>query len=99
MLNSQLQKMLASVQKNKAALEQKIKTIQETEFKSVVGNGLIEVVMNGKYEIVKCDIDQKALSDKDTVEDLVISAVNDVLSQISSELERAQKELIPRGLF
>lgn len=91
-LMRQAQKMQEEMAKTK-------KEIEESEFLSSVGGGMVEVKMMGD-RTMKSILIKKEVVDPDDVEmleDLIISAVNDVLGQIS----RKEKESMPNmpGIF
>ena len=91
-LMRQAQKMQEEMAKTK-------KEIEESEFSSSVGGGMVEVKMMGD-RTMKSILIKKEVVDPDDVEmleDLIISAVNDVLGQIS----RKEKESMPNmpGIF
>jgi len=69
-----MSKMLEGMQENagklQAELESKIFNVKS-------GGGMIEVVMNGKGEVVDINIDDSLLSDKDSLQILLIGALND----------------------
>jgi DNA-binding YbaB/EbfC family protein len=74
-LMKQAQRMQRQMEENKKALEEK-------EFKATAGGGAVEVVMTGAHEMKSITIDP---DDVETLQDMIIIAVNDVLKQISDE--------------
>ena len=53
-------------------------------------SGLVKIEMNGKKEVLKLEIDKSALKDEDDLEmleDMILIAFNDVLSQIDKKTE------------
>ena len=50
-------------------------------FTSKVGGGMIEMSVNGNSEVIDLQIDDSLLEDKDSLQILLISAMNDVLKQ------------------
>jgi len=50
-------------------------------FTSKVGGGLIELSINGNSEVTDLQIDDSLLADKDSLQVLLISAMNDVIKQ------------------
>jgi DNA-binding YbaB/EbfC family protein len=50
-------------------------------FTSKVGGGMIELSINGNSEVVDLQIDDSLLEDKDSLQILLISAINDVIKQ------------------
>lgn len=72
----QAQKMQEEMEKIQAEIEEK--TVESTS-----GGGVVKVVVNGKKELVYLNISPEAVDpdDVETLEDLVIAAVNDALKQ------------------
>lgn len=94
----QAQKMQEQMTKIQEEVEQK--TVE-----SVAGGGMIKVVANGKKEILSIKIDPEAVDpdDTETLEDLVMVAVNDVIKKADDMMNEAMESLtgglnIP-GLF
>lgn len=91
-LMRQAQKMQEEMAKAKQELE-------ETEFSSSVGGGMVEVKMMGDRSLKSISIKPEVVDpdDVEMLEDLIVSAVNDVLGQIS----RKEKETMPAvpGMF
>ena len=50
-------------------------------FTSKAGGGMVEVSINGNSEVVDLKIDDSLLDDKDSLQILLISAMNDVIKQ------------------
>jgi DNA-binding YbaB/EbfC family protein len=50
-------------------------------FVSSVGGGMIELSINGNSEVVDLKIDNELLDDKDSLQTLLIGAINDCLKQ------------------
>jgi len=76
---SKMQDMLQGMQEKAKELEQKSKA---TSFKVKGGGGLIEVSANGMGEIIDVTIDDSLLEDKDSLQILLISTINDALKMV-----------------
>jgi|GEM_PF-68805 len=50
-------------------------------FTSKAGGGMIEISINGNSEVIDLQIDDSLLEDKDSLQILLISAMNDVIKQ------------------
>lgn len=50
-------------------------------FTSKAGGGMVEISINGNSEVVDLKIDDSLLEDKDSLQILLISAMNDVIKQ------------------
>ncbi|MEN8174355.1 MAG: YbaB/EbfC family nucleoid-associated protein [Pseudomonadota bacterium] len=83
----QAQKMQEDLQKaqEKLALE---------EVTGQSGGGLVSVVMNGKYEVRRVSIDDSLVGDdKEMLEDLVASAVNDATRRVAEKTQESMSGL------
>ncbi|MDG6779038.1 YbaB/EbfC family nucleoid-associated protein [Thiomicrorhabdus sp. zzn3] len=68
-----LMKQAQEMQKNMQAMQ---KEIAEMEVVGEAGGGMVKVIMTGKHELVKVDIDDSLMDDKEMLEDLFAAAVN-----------------------
>ena len=82
-LMKQAQRMQRQMEENKKALEEK-------EFTATAGGGAVQVVMTGAHEMKSITIDPDAADpdDIETLQDMILIAVNDVLGQIGSENQK-----------
>lgn len=94
-----LQKLLADAQKSKKLFDKKMSELESQSFSVSVGGGLIEMSANGRYEITSCTLNQEALSDKETLEDLIITATNDLIKKINEQVKKIETELVPKNTF
>lgn len=86
-LMMQAQRMQRELQKAQAELAKK-------EF-SVNKNGMITVSMLGNKQITKIDIDEDALEkdNKELIEELLQSAINELIEQVNNEEEAINSKL------
>jgi DNA-binding YbaB/EbfC family protein len=86
-----MSKMLEGMQENaeklKAELESKTFTVKS-------GGGMVEVTLNGKGEMVDLNIDDSLLSDKDSLQILLMGAVND-----ASKMVQQNQQASALGMF
>jgi hypothetical protein len=89
-----LNQLMRQAQKMQEDMERAKKELEETEFTSSVGGGMVEVKMTGAKVMKSISIKEEVVDpdDIEMLEDLVVSAVNDVLGQIS----RKEKESMPQ---
>lgn len=83
-----MQKLMQEANKIKRDVEKKQSEIDETVFNA--SSGLVKIEMNGKKEVLKLEIDKSALKeeeDLEMLEDMILIAFNDVLSQIDKKTE------------
>lgn len=52
-----------------------------TIFTSKAGGGMVEISINGNNDVIDLKIDDSLLEDKDSLQILLISAMNDVIKQ------------------
>lgn len=81
--------MIKQAQKMQEGIQNVQEEIAASEFKSSVGGGAVEAVMMGNKELKSLTIKPEVVDPEDIemLEDLVISAVNEVLSQIDKTTE------------
>jgi len=73
-----LNKMMSQVQE----MASKVKEDGENKvFTSTTGGGMIQLSINGNSEVIDLQIDDELLEDKDSLQILLISAMNDCLKQ------------------
>lgn len=87
---NQLMRQAQKMQEEMARAKQEL---EESEFTSSVGGGMVEVKMMGDRTVKSISIKKEVVDpdDVEMLEDLIISAVNDVIGQIA----RKEKESIP----
>ncbi len=88
-----IQNLMRQAQKMQEDMAKARKELVETEFSSSVGGGMVEVKMMGDRTLKSISIKPEVVDpdDVEMLEDLIVSAVNDVLGQIS----RKEKEVMP----
>ena len=77
---------MGKMSKMMTEMQDKAKEIQEqaknVEFTAKAGGGLIEITANGAGEVIDLNIDDSMLDDKDLLQILLMSAMNDVTKMI-----------------
>jgi|SRR5579863_4488197 len=79
---------LASLMKNAHEIQGRMKDLQENlrrlRAEGTAGGGMVTVEVNGQQQVLSCRIEQSLFDDGDRemVEDLVVSAVNQALEKI-----------------
>ena len=75
--------MMKQVKKMQADMEKAQQEIEEKEFTSSAGGGVVEATINGKKEVVAIKIDPDVVDPEDVemLQDLIMVAVNDAISQ------------------
>ncbi len=90
-----LGKMLEEAQKKAKELEEQSANVELT---AKSGGGLVKVTANGKGEIVDIEIDDSLLEDKEALQILLISAVNDVLKMVEDNKKSAAMRMFAGGM-
>lgn len=94
-----LNQLMRQAQKMQEDMARAKKEIEESEFSSSVGGGMVEVKMTGDRKMKAISIKPEVVDpdDIEMLEDLVVSAVNDCLGQIS----RKEQDSMPSmpGMF
>ncbi len=90
-----MQALMRQAQKMQEEMARKKQELEESEFSSSVGGGMVEVKMNGKRQLLAINIKPEVVDpdDVEMLEDLVISAVNDVLGQIARKEADAMPQM------
>jgi len=68
-------KMMEQIQEKAKELQEQAKNVQLT---AKAGGGLIELTANGAGEVIDLSIDDSLLEDKESLQILLISAMNDI---------------------
>ncbi|MCR5053559.1 MAG: YbaB/EbfC family nucleoid-associated protein [Lachnospiraceae bacterium] len=81
--------LMKQAQKMQRQMEEAQKEMEEKEFTATAGGGVVEIVASGKKEIKSVKIDPEAVDPEDveTLEDMIMVAVNDVMHQIDAVTE------------
>lgn len=76
--------LMKQAQKMQRQMEENQKELEEKEFTAKSGGGAVEVTVTGKREITKIKLSEEAVDpdDIETLEDLVMAAVNEALRMV-----------------
>jgi len=72
-------KMLEGLQENASKLQSEL---ESKTFSVKSGGGMVEVAINGKGEIIDITIDNSLMQDKDSLQILLIGAINDAYKMV-----------------
>jgi DNA-binding YbaB/EbfC family protein len=76
---SKMGEMLENIQKQAGQMQEKLEAV---ELISKSGGGMVEIKANGTGEIIDISIDNSLLDDKESLEILLISAINDIVKMV-----------------
>jgi DNA-binding YbaB/EbfC family protein len=88
---SKMGEMLQKAQEEAAKMQEES---AKKEFTSKSGGGMIKVTGNGSGEIIDIDIDSSLLEDRESLQILLISAVNDVNKMIEEDRKLAASSML-----
>ncbi len=92
--NMDFSKMGEMLQKAQESAKKMQEESANKEFTSKSGGGMIKVTGNGSGEIIDIDIDNSLLEDKESLQILLISAVNDVNKMIEEDRKLATTSML-----
>ncbi|MCK9473626.1 YbaB/EbfC family nucleoid-associated protein [Sulfurimonas sp.] len=81
-----MSKMLEGMQENAKKLQAELAS---KIFKVKSGGGMVEIAINGKGEVVDINIDDSLLSDKDSLQILLIGAINDANKMVEANRQNS----------
>ena len=70
-------------------LQEQMENADSKTYTSTSGGGLVEVSVNGKLEVIDIKVDDSLLEDKESLQILLMSAVNDAI-KMAVEDKKAQ---------
>ena len=91
---SKMSQMMGEMQEKAKEIQEQAKNVQ---FTAKAGGGLIELTMNGAGEVVDLNIDDSLLEDKESLQILLISAMNDA-NKMAEDNKKSQAMGIMGGL-
>lgn len=77
-----MSKMLEQVQEQAQKMEAEMAS---KEYTAKVGGGMLEIKMNGKGEVIDVNIDDSLLEDKESLQILLISCINDANKMVEDD--------------
>jgi DNA-binding YbaB/EbfC family protein len=95
---------MGNMMKQAQKLQSKMMKMQEELEKETVeasaGGGMVKVVANGKQQVVSIEIEKEVVDpdDVEMLQDLVVAAVNDALTQSQEMVSERMGKLMPGGL-
>ena len=90
-----MQNLMKQAQRMQREMQEKQEALEQTEFTATTGGGAVTVTMNGKREMTALEISPEAVDPEDVemLQDMIISAVNEVLKKISDANEETMSKL------
>ena len=100
-----MQDMLRQAQRMQEDMQAKQAELEEREYETSAGGGVVNVKINGKKEILSVKIDPEVVDpdDVETLEDLVVAAVNEAIKTVESvsadEMQKITGSIGLPGMF
>ena len=99
-----MQGMLKQVQKMQAEMQRVQGELVNLTVSEEAGGGMVKATANGNRELISLEIDPQVINseEREILEDLIVAAVNKVLSSAAKmaeeELSKVTKGMIPPGM-
>ena len=99
MMPGNMNNLMKQAQRMQRQMEEQQKELSEAEFTGTSGGGVVSVTVNGKKEALKVVIDPEVIDpdDAETLEDLVLAAVNEAMRQADEAGSNLMKGLSGLG--
>lgn len=90
-----MQGMMKQVQKMQEEMQKAQEEVEKKEFDVSVGGGAVTLRMNGKKELLEVKIDEDLLNpdEKEMLEDLLLSAVNELYRKTESAIGSSMEKI------
>lgn len=87
--------LMKQAQKMQRQMEENQRELEATEFTAKAGGGAVEVTVTGKKEVTKVTLSEEAVDPEDieTLEDLVMAAVNEALRMADAANAEAMNKM------
>ena len=91
--------MLKQAQKMQQDMMKMQQELQEKEYQAAAGGGVVSATVNGKHELKNLVIDPEAVDPEDVemLQDMIVAAVNEAITQSENATNEAMSKLTPMG--
>lgn len=83
-----MQQMIKQAQNMQKQMVKVQEEISQLKFEGSAGGGLVKVIVTGQQVVEKVEISDKALEDRELLEDMVLTAINDGLTKSAEESKK-----------
>lgn len=83
-----MQQMIKQAQNMQKQMVKVQEEISQLKFEGSAGGGLVKVTVTGQQVVEKVEISDKALEDRELLEDMVLTAINDGLTKSAEESKK-----------
>ncbi len=89
--NLNLGDMLSEIQKKAKEFQQEN---ADKKFTAKSGGGMVSITMNGANEVIDIEIDDSLLEDKESMQILLISAINDTIKMVEEDRKSSALKMV-----
>ncbi len=89
-------KMGAMLEEAQKQAKQMQEDAENKTFTARSGGGMVKVSMSGKGEVIDIGIDDSLLEDKESLQILLISAINDVMAMVEEDKKHAATQMLAK---
>ena len=91
--------MMKQAQQMQANIEKAQQELAQMEVTGQSGGGLVKITMTGKHNVKRVVIEDALLEDdKDMLEDLIATAINDAVRQVEHVSQDRMSGMLPSGM-
>ena len=90
--------MMKQAQMMQANMQKAQEELANVEVEGVASNGLVKVTMTCRNEVKRVEIDESAMDDKETLEDLLVIALKDANQKAEQTSSSRMSSLMPAGM-
>ena len=92
-MHDDLEKFLKQATKIQDQMKKTNSKLVQQEVTGVAGGGMIKITMNGRHDVLRVDISDELMDDREILEDMVAGAINDAVRKVDKVNEAAIEDL------
>lgn len=92
-MHDDLEKFLKQATRIQDQMKKTNNKLVQQEVTGVAGGGMIKITMNGRHDVLRVDISDELMDDREILEDMVAGAINDAVRKVDKINEAAIEDL------
>lgn len=92
-MHDDLEKFLKQATRIQDQMKKTNNKLVQQEVTGVAGGGMIKITMNGRHDVLRVDISDELMDDREILEDMVAGAINDAVRKVDKVNEAAIEDL------
>ena len=94
-MGGNMNQLMKQAQKMQKQMEETTKALEESTYEATAGGGVVKVVVSGKKEVVSVHLEEEVVDpdDIEMLEDLIVAAVNEALTQVDQAAAGSMSKL------